>query len=204
MKRKKSNTTDLRSFLQRAATKKKQSLAIDESCMQLVVYQGQQNDNVTGTSTIPPEPEVTAERNVIEEDEIVPLNKSNSSDEGIGDMYQIQHDPGLRVSISSYDVNDQDSVRRAYIALGPRRPKMKKNDFPQHETGGMRRFNRKWFNEFNWLEYSVQKDAAYCFVCYLFKDSNKFAGGDAFIDEGFRIGTINLESVGMLVLSLVL
>ena len=118
MKRKKSITTDLRSFLQRAATKKKQSLAIDESCMQLVVYQGQQNDNVTGTSTIPPEPEVTAERNVIEEDEIVPLNKSNSSDEGIGDMYQIQNDPRLRVPISSYDVNDQDSVRRAYICIG--------------------------------------------------------------------------------------
>jgi hypothetical protein len=69
---------------------------------------------------------------------------------------------------------------------------MKQNNFPQHEYGGMRRFNRKWFNEFKWLEYSVEKDAAYCFVCYLFKDSNKFAGGDAFIDEGWR--NCNLKS----------
>ena len=40
--------------------------------------------------------------------------------------------------------------------------------------------------EFKWLEYSVEKDAAYYFVCYLFKDSNKFADGDKFIDEGYR------------------
>jgi len=32
----------------------------------------------------------------------------------------------------------------------------------------------------------VQKDAAYCFVCYLFKDRGKFPGGDAFVEEGFR------------------
>jgi hypothetical protein len=140
--------------------------------MQLVIFEGQ-NDSGTGTSAIPPKPEaVTIEPIVIEEDEAVPLNKSNSSDEDTDDMYHIQHDPGLRVPISSYDMNDQDSVRRAYIALGLCRPKMKKNDFPQHEIGGMRRFNRKWFIEFKWLEYSVEKDAAYCFVCYLFKDSN--------------------------------
>jgi hypothetical protein len=204
MKRKNSNTTDLRSFIERAAARKKQSQpevqqevegvirSTNESCMQLVVFEGQ-DDSGTGTSAIPPEPEaVTVEPTVIEEDEAVPLNESNSSDEDTDDMYHIQHDPGLRVPISTYDVNDQDSVRRAYIALGPCRPKMKQNNFPQHECGGMRRFNRKWFNEFKWLEYSVEKDAAYCFVCYLFKDSNKFAGGDAFIDEGWR--NCNLKS----------
>ncbi|XP_039811691.1 zinc finger MYM-type protein 1-like [Panicum virgatum] len=26
----------------------------------------------------------------------------------------------------------------------------------------------------------------YCFVCYLFKDSSKYPGGDAFVNEGFR------------------
>jgi len=92
----------------------------------------------------------------------------------------------LRVPISSYDVNDQDSVRRAYIALGPCQPKMKRDSFPQHDCGGMRRFQHKWFTEFKWIEYSVDKDAAFCFVCYLFKDSCKFPGGDAFVNEGFR------------------
>jgi hypothetical protein len=32
----------------------------------------------------------------------------------------------------------------------------------------------------------VHKDAAYYFICYLFKDSSKFLGGDAFVEEGFR------------------
>ena len=50
----------------------------------------------------------------------------------------------------------------------------------------MRRFQPKWFSEFKWLEYSVDKGAAFCFICYLFKDSTKFAGGDAFVDGGFR------------------
>jgi hypothetical protein len=50
----------------------------------------------------------------------------------------------------------------------------------------MRRFQPKWFSEFNWLEYSVDKDDAYCFACYLFKDNNKFLGGDSFVNGGFR------------------
>ncbi|XP_073022723.1 uncharacterized protein [Primulina eburnea] len=44
-----------------------------------------------------------------------------------------------------------------------------------------------WFNEFgDWLEYSVEKDAAYCLYCYLFKTTEgKQAGGEAFVNEGF-------------------
>jgi hypothetical protein len=91
----------------------------------------------------------------------------------------------LRTPISTYSINSQYAVRRAYIALGPCRPKIKE-DFPQYECGGMCRFLPKWFSEFSWLEYSVDKDVAYCFVCYLFKDNNKFPSGDAFINEGFR------------------
>ena len=32
----------------------------------------------------------------------------------------------------------------------------------------------------------MDKGVAFCFICYLFKDSTKFAGGDAFVDGGFR------------------
>jgi hypothetical protein len=28
----------------------------------------------------------------------------------------------------------------------------------------MRRFNPTWFKEYKWLEYSIEKDAAYCFI----------------------------------------
>ena len=63
---------------------------------------------------------------------------------------------------------------------------MNREDFLQHDCGGMRRFHAQWFCEYRWLEYSVHKDAAFCYVCYLFKDSCKFAGVDAFVDGGFR------------------
>jgi hypothetical protein len=46
---------------------------------------------------------------------------------------------------------------------------MKSDNFPQHDCGGIRRFQPKWFDEFKWLEYSVHKDAAYYFICYLFR-----------------------------------
>ena len=52
----------------------------------------------------------------------------------------------------------------------------------------MRRFNPLWFDEFpTWLEYSIEKDSAYCLCYYLFKmDSKRHARSlDAFVVEGF-------------------
>ncbi|WVZ90893.1 hypothetical protein U9M48_037147 [Paspalum notatum var. saurae] len=188
MKRK-GPVVDLKSFLEKAAAKKRAQeqtqtnlnpSICQESQMQLVIYQGQSEGvSSSGPSTIPPEPEPEIS------DIAASDNESKSSDEDIDEsIYNIEHDPGLRSPILSYGVNDQDTVRRAYIALGPCRPKMKACDFPQHNSGGMRHFQPKWFDEFKWLEYSVHKDAAYCFVCYLFKDGDH--GKDAFVSEGFR------------------
>ncbi|WVZ71843.1 hypothetical protein U9M48_020377 [Paspalum notatum var. saurae] len=143
MKRKTWGTPDLRSFLARAAVKKNQSgqesvaaPSSNERELQMVIYQ-------EGTSNVPPEPERAVPEPPIVEDEdssdtkSVHLNEIESSnEEDEDDIYGIEHDSGLRLPISSYDVNDQDSVRRAYIALGPFRPKMKIVDFPQHECGG--------------------------------------------------------------------
>ncbi|XP_012700727.1 zinc finger MYM-type protein 1-like [Setaria italica] len=191
MKRKGSATTDLRIFMARAAAKKRQpepenvNQSCNESQMQVVLFQGQSGSE---RSTVPPEPvrsNQPPEHGTTEDGESIPVEENDSSDEDKND-YGIEHDPGLRAPISSYDVNDQDSVRRAYIALGPCQPKMKRDAFPQHDCGGMRRFQHKWFAEFKWIEYSVDKDVAFCFVCYLFKDNCKFPGGDAFVVEGFR------------------
>ncbi|EEE65886.1 hypothetical protein OsJ_21698 [Oryza sativa Japonica Group] len=198
MKKRKGPAVDLKSFLEKSAAKKANrsqtpgegnlnpidsnlNPSCNESQMQLVIYQGHHHENESGSpassSTIPIDPAIS--------DMPGSNDESQSSDEdNDGGLYDIEHDPGLRTPISRYDVNDQDSVRRAYIALGPCRPKMKKDDFPQHSCGGMRRFLPKWFDEFKWLEYSVNRDAAYCFVCYLFKESNH--GGDAFVNGGFR------------------
>jgi hypothetical protein len=85
------------------------------------------------------------------------------------DLEALEDDPGKRIPISRYNVNDQDRVKRRYIELGPCQPN--NHDFKYKDIGGHpRRFCPVWFKENQWLEYSVEKDAAFCFVCYLFKD----------------------------------
>ena len=101
------------------------------------------------------------------------------------DLEALEHDPGKRIPISRYDVNDQDRVRRRYIELGPCQPK--NHDFQYRNISGhTRRFCPAWFKQHKWLEYSVERDAAFCFVCYLFKDKTKCPGGDTFVKDGWR------------------
>ncbi|XP_022848801.1 zinc finger MYM-type protein 1-like [Olea europaea var. sylvestris] len=69
---------------------------------------------------------------------------------------------------------------------GPCQPQ--NHDFPKRQFGvTIRRFNHSWFKEFgSWLEYSVEKDAAYCLYCYLFRTSSGKQGrGESFVGEGF-------------------
>ena len=50
----------------------------------------------------------------------------------------------------------------------------------------MSHFNLAWFKEYKWLEYSIEKNVAYCLYCYLFKsDFGNQAGGNSFVTEGF-------------------
>jgi hypothetical protein len=110
---------------------------------------------------VEPEPPIIEDAEDNDDFESVHLNGTTSSednDSDDNDIYGIEHDPGFRTPFSSYFINNQDAVRRAYIALGPCQPNIKKDDFPQHECGGISRFLPKWFSEFNWLEYSMDKD----------------------------------------------
>ena len=51
----------------------------------------------------------------------------------------------------------------------------------------MRSFKEDWYKKFDWLEYSISNDAAYCFSCYLFKPINVIRHGDeAFTKDGFK------------------
>ena len=54
----------------------------------------------------------------------------------------------------------------------------------------MRRFNKDWFKPDqygSWLEYSIDKDAAFCLCCYLFRPENLGSGGRTnFVGEGYR------------------
>ena len=90
--------------------------------------------------------------------------------------------PGLRPPIASYDVNECDKIRRAYLSKPPCKPKG--HAFPYMDFGGKRRhFNSAWFSEYEeWLEYSVEKDATFCLYCYLFPE----IGVDpTFVTRGF-------------------
>ncbi|XP_050236137.1 uncharacterized protein LOC126686146 isoform X2 [Mercurialis annua] len=97
----------------------------------------------------------------------------------------IIHDPGKRKPINSYDPSIRDQVRMEYLLKGPCQPK--RHDFPKKQFGEKKRsFKEYWFNEFNWLEYSVSKDSAYCLCCYLFKQGYGLqSGGEAFVSNGF-------------------
>ena len=81
----------------------------------------------------------------------------------VNDFVPISKDPGNRREI----LTDED--REFMINLGPFQPKLgsypRNNEIPQSKQC---RFSSEWFHEFPHLEYSVVKDAAFCFVCQLF------------------------------------
>ena len=96
------------------------------------------------------------------------------------DINRLPHDPGERRSILSYPVNDQDAIRRAYITKGPFKPFA--HDFPKTKISGQnRQFSFCWMYNHEWIEYSIKKDAVFCFICYLFK---KGTGSEAFTVDG--------------------
>ena len=107
------------------------------------------------------------------------------------DINNLPHDPGERHPIQSYAVNDQDAVRRAYILKGPSKPYT--HAFPKKKIGKRdRQFNCAWLYKHEWLEYSIKKDSAFCFVCYLFK---KGTGSDTFIVDGWNNWNIGENSL---------
>jgi hypothetical protein len=107
--------------------------------------------------------------------------------EGIITQFNPDHiitDPGLRIPIDRFSINIRSEVRRAFIDKGPTQPIGYK--FLQSST--KRSFQQNWFKEHCWLEYSVAKDRAYCFYCYLFKHDRmdeKF-GYDVFTSLGYN------------------
>ncbi|CAN6175822.1 unnamed protein product [Urochloa humidicola] len=102
------------------------------------------------------------------------------------DINRLPYDPGERLPIASYPVNDQDAIRRAYVLKGPFKPI--EHEFPIRTIGDRdRSCNPVWLYTHNWVEYSIKKDAIFCFPCYLFKDpENKGKGTIAFTVEGWR------------------
>ena len=89
-------------------------------------------------------------------------------EEGIITEFNPDHiitDPGLCIPIDRFSINIRSEIRRAFIDKGPTQPIGYK--FPKSST--KRSFQKKWFKEHCWLEYSMEKDRAYCFYCYFFQ-----------------------------------
>ncbi|XP_004298048.1 PREDICTED: uncharacterized protein LOC101309726 [Fragaria vesca subsp. vesca] len=94
----------------------------------------------------------------------------------------LERDPGLRCPIWQYPFKDRDKIRKEYCLLGPFQPEL---EFPLSGQGGQqRRFQCAWYKDLVWLEYSIAKDKAYCFPCFLF--DTKSSKHQSFIVDGFR------------------
>ena len=107
------------------------------------------------------------------------------------DLNTLERDPGLRMQIFDYPVNQRDTTRRAYLHLGPFQPKLKA--YPKNGSKGQKRsFQAPWFKLYSWLEYSQSLDAAYCFPCFLFYKPSGIGqyGQKAYTIDGFRTSTL--------------
>jgi hypothetical protein len=123
-----------------------------------------------------------------------PVQEVPVEQEEVGDIIKefnqdhIISDPGLRIPIERFHPNIRDQVKRAYLSKGP--VQLKGHNFPRTKCGAndFRCFQESWFTKYDWLEYSVEKDAAYCFYCFLFKEqpSDGQFGHDAFTKLGFN------------------
>ena len=109
------------------------------------------------STTNPPPPTLKNDKN----DEMPSSSKKGRVEVNLTDL---PADRGLRNPISSYQPMDRDQVRRAYLQKGPCQPRYHK--FPYTGCGqDKRRFNTFWFKDYgSWLEYSIEKDAAFVVI----------------------------------------
>ncbi|ESR59275.1 hypothetical protein CICLE_v10018323mg, partial [Citrus x clementina] len=99
------------------------------------------------------------------------------------DTPYLEHDPGLRFSISTFPIDKREDVRMTYINMGPFQPKLQKYPLTKYGTQN-HRFQFSWFSKFPWLEYSISKDKAFCFPWYIFHD--KPSKNEAFVVDGVQ------------------
>ncbi|XP_015956072.1 uncharacterized protein LOC107480442 [Arachis duranensis] len=102
------------------------------------------------------------------------------------DVFRLERDPGMRPMIWKFPPNKRDEIRRAYIKIGPNQPIL--DNYPFSGDKSHCRFQASWFKLFpSWLEYSIEDDAIYYFLCFLFaKEPSINTGSNAFIENGFR------------------
>lgn len=98
----------------------------------------------------------------------------------------IEPDPGLRKPIEELHPDVRDAARRECLAMGRCKPTC--HNYLRTPFGNqMRSFREEWFDKHDWLEYSVDKEAAFCFYCFLFKQPRaENFGIEAYTKNGFK------------------
>ena len=101
--------------------------------------------------------------------------------------------------ISSASMSDGIAV--SDIALSISQPPVQRYvKFPITIINGKRRsFNSNWYKKYPWIEYSVQKDAAFCYACRFFPSTSSNRVEEAFTQVGFRDWKHAMGSHGILV-----
>ena len=83
---------------------------------------------------------------------------------------EIIADPAHRIPIEDFPNEITDEVRRTYLLNGPTRAIG--HAFLKTLDGKVwRSFQESWFSKFDWLEYSVEKDAAFLFLLFSFQET---------------------------------
>ncbi|XP_038717249.1 zinc finger MYM-type protein 1-like [Tripterygium wilfordii] len=75
----------------------------------------------------------------------------------------------------------RDEIRWRYLKAGPFQPKLSKY-LGTEVRDQHRRFQYAWYKQFSWLEYSLSKDKAYCFSCFIIETRSSYA----LVNEGFN------------------
>ena len=80
----------------------------------------------------------------------------------------VDHDPALRGEVRN------DNQLEYLAEVGPFQPRLScfptNPDIPQGKQNRYR-FSPRWYDEYPHLEYSIERDADFCFVCSLFDDT---------------------------------
>ena len=91
---------------------------------------------------------------------------------------EVPHDPGKRPKPLS------EKQKNYLSTIGPFQPKL--SLFPKNPNISNEKqcqFSASWYNSYPYLEYSVENDAAYCFVCNMFPSGiDRAKGEDAWIN----------------------
>ncbi|CAI6355883.1 unnamed protein product [Macrosiphum euphorbiae] len=110
------------------------------------------------------------------------LCENNEPQEGLENTSVAEVDPDDPPVLPDVQKLPSESIDIGDINTGPIRPKLQ--TYPKTVFGKQNRgFSSTLFDGFPWLEYSIQKDAVFCYPCRVFGTGRS---EDTFVTKGFR------------------